>query len=233
MTVREDDSGDDRADPWAMATVSTVVTNVPRVGRPTPSRGSTGVSRYRCAVPLSLRAVVRRTLFTLAAVIGVGLVGVGADGVAHAQTGENQLVASTPADGATLGTSPSFLTFSFNQPVRADETFTVAVGCGVPAQPQNTGIPQLADDDLTFNVEVLSPFPKGACTITWLLRDELEQPIATDLIAFSVAADTPGAVTSSGNSQVIVHAPFGKGLSTSTLKVRSSSASCGMPVFCG
>ncbi len=202
MTVREDDSGDDRADPWVVATVSNVVTNVPRVGRPTPSRGSTAVARHRCAVPSPLRAVVRRTLFTLAAVIGVGLLGVGADGVAHAQTGDNQLVASTPADGATLGTSPSFLTFSFNQPVRADETFTVAVGCGVPAQPQNTGIPQLADDDLTFNVEVLSPFPKGACTITWLLRDELKQPIATDLIAFSVAADTPGAVTSPGNSQV-------------------------------
>ena len=112
---------------------------------------------------------------------------------ASAQSDSNDLAASSPSDGATLGTSPGFMTFAFQQPVDADESFTVAVGCGVPAQPQSTGIPQLADDDVTFTVEVLSPFPKGACTITWLLRDDLNQPIATDLIAFSVAADTVAA----------------------------------------
>ena len=120
--------------------------------------------------------------------LGVALVAPGSP--AAAQSGSNELAASSPSDGATLGTSPAFMTFAFQQPVDADESFTVAVGCGVPAQPQSTGIPQLADDDVTFTVEVLSPFPKGACTITWLLRDDLNQPIATDLIAFSVAADS-------------------------------------------
>jgi putative copper export protein/methionine-rich copper-binding protein CopC len=129
----------------------------------------------------------------LGAVAVVALLLVSPAAPASAQSGSNDLAASSPSDGATLGTSPAFMTFAFQQPVDADESFTVAVGCGVPAQPQSTGIPQLADDDVTFTVEVLAPFPKGACTITWLLRDDLNQPIATDLIAFSVAADTVAA----------------------------------------
>ena len=148
---------------------------------------SLGAPRTRSGVP---EGAVRRRL--TAVLVGAFAVA-GLGGAAQAQTDANALTGSNPADGATLGTSPAIMTFTFAQPVRADEVFTVAVGCGVPAQPQSTGIPQLGDDDITFSVEVLSPFPRGACTITWLLRDDLEQPIATDLIAFSVAADTPTA----------------------------------------
>ena len=139
----------------------------------------------------SLRPAVIARLLGAVAVVALLLVSPATP--ASAQSGSNDLAASSPSDGATLGTSPAFMTFAFQQPVDADESFTVAVGCGVPAQPQSTGIPQLADDDVTFTVEVLAPFPKGACTITWLLRDDLNQPIATDLIAFSVAADTVAA----------------------------------------
>jgi len=139
----------------------------------------------------SLRPAVIARLLGAVAVVALLLVSPAAP--ASAQSGSNDLAASSPSDGATLGTSPAFMTFAFQQPVDADESFTVAVGCGVPAQPQSTGIPQLADDDVTFTVEVLAPFPKGACTITWLLRDDLNQPIATELIAFSVAADTVAA----------------------------------------
>ena len=139
----------------------------------------------------SLRPAVIARLLGAVAVVALLLMSPAAP--ASAQSGSNDLAASSPSDGATLGTSPAFMTFAFQQPVDADESFTVAVGCGVPAQPQSTGIPQLADDDVTFTVEVLAPFPKGACTITWLLRDDLNQPIATDLIAFSVAADTVAA----------------------------------------
>ncbi|HBU74806.1 MAG: hypothetical protein CL447_05415 [Acidimicrobiaceae bacterium] len=121
---------------------------------------------------------------------------------AHAQSSDNSLAGSSPSDGATLGTSPAIMTFTFQQPVGSDEAFTVAVGCGTPAQPQSTGIPLLGDDDVTFTVEVLSPFPKGACTITWLLRDDLDQAIATDLIAFSVSADTPTASSVSTGSTI-------------------------------
>ena len=155
----------------------------------------------------SLRPAVIARLLGAVAVVALLLVSPAAP--ASAQSGSNDLAASSPSDGATLGTSPAFMTFAFQQPVDADESFTVAVGCGVPAQPQSTGIPQLADDDVTFTVEVLAPFPKGACTITWLLRDDLNQPIATDLIAFSVAADTvaAGVVTDDASTITVPAVP--------------------------
>ncbi len=155
----------------------------------------------------SLRPAVIARLLGAVAVVALLLVSPAAP--ASAQSGSNDLAASSPSDGATLGTSPAFMTFAFQQPVDADESFTVAVGCGVPAQPQSTGIPQLADDDVTFTVEVLAPFPKGACTITWLLRDDLNQPIATDLIAFSVAADTvaAGVVTDDASNITVPAVP--------------------------
>jgi copper transport protein len=157
-----------------------------------------GATDYRLIVDPLRRA--RRLLIACCA-IALGVLTM--SGPAAAQDGSNSLAASNPADGATLGTSPAIMTFTFNQPIGTDEAFTVAVGCGTPAQPQSTGIPQLAEDDVTFNVEVLSPFPKGACTITWLLRDELDQPIATDLIAFSVAADTPTASTGGSTASTV------------------------------
>ena len=144
-------------------------------------------ARHRSA---DSRGLLRRAF----ALIGVAVAIVAAlPMAAQAQSSDNSLAGSSPSDGATLGTSPAIMTFTFQQPVGSDEAFTVAVGCGTPAQPQSTGIPLLGDDDVTFTVEVLSPFPKGACTITWLLRDDLDQAIATDLIAFSVSADTPTA----------------------------------------
>lgn len=167
---------------------------------PAECRGHPGCENYLCPVNFFARrrrtdGVARRigrgVVVAVASTIAAAALGTG--GPVHAQDASNSLTSSNPADGATLGTSPAIMTFTFAQPVRADEVFTVAVGCGVPAEPQSTGIPQLGDDDVTFTVEVLSPFPRGACTITWLLRDDLEQPIATDLIAFSVAADTPTA----------------------------------------
>ena len=149
------------------------------------------------------RAEIRGLISRVFALIGVAIAVVAAlPAAAHAQSSDNSLAGSSPADGATLGTSPAIMTFTFQQPVATDEAFTVAVGCGTPAQPQSTGIPLLSDDDVTFTVEVLSPFPKGACTITWLLRDDLDQAIATDLIAFSISADTPSAAGTSTDSTV-------------------------------
>ncbi len=153
-------------------------------------------ARHRSA---DSRGLLRRAL----ALTGVAVAIVAAlPMAAHAQSSDNSLAGSSPSDGATLGTSPAIMTFTFQQPVGSDEAFTVAVGCGTPAQPQSTGIPLLGDDDVTFTVEVLSPFPKGACTITWLLRDDLDQAIATDLIAFSVSADTPTASSVSTGSTI-------------------------------
>ena len=157
-----------------------------------------GAGGYRLLVDPVRRA--RKLLIAFSAIV-LGVLALTSP--VSAQDGTNSLAASNPTDGATLGTSPALMTFTFNQPIGTDEAFTVAVGCGTPAQPQSTGIPQLGEDDVTFTVEVLSAFPKGACTITWLLRDELEQPIATELIAFSVAADTPSAASSDATQSTV------------------------------
>ncbi|MEX2627698.1 MAG: CopD family protein [Ilumatobacteraceae bacterium] len=51
---------------------------------------------------------------------------------------------------------------------------------------QETGIPEVSADRAEVTVEVLSPFPRGACTVPWLLRDGLGETIASGLITFSV-----------------------------------------------
>jgi copper transport protein len=109
---------------------------------------------------------------------------------------ENSLVTSEPANGSTLGSSPTVLTFVFANELGDDDQFTAPVACG--NAPQDTGIPVVEDDGLTVTVEVLSPLPRGACVIGWLLRDGLQATIAEGIITFSVEAspDTTTATTS-------------------------------------
>lgn len=108
-------------------------------------------------------------------------------GQAAAQTvPTNSLVESDPADGSTLSTSPAVMSFTFAERLGPDDVLTAPVSCG--SVPQRVGIPEVAEDRLSVTVEALSPFPRGACTISWSLRDGLNQPIAGGLIAFSVAS---------------------------------------------
>jgi copper transport protein len=100
----------------------------------------------------------------------------------------NSLSSVTPADGDTLSASPAELVFTFTRELGADDALRVAVSCDT--QPQNTGIPQLSDDDeRVVTVEVLTPLPRGGCTVIWSLVDELEQPITDGRHAFSVQND--------------------------------------------
>jgi putative copper export protein len=97
---------------------------------------------------------------------------------------ENSLLSSDPANGATVGSSPEVLTFQFSRELGDDDRFTAPVACGTA--PQETGIPVVGDDGQSVTVEVLTPFPRGACVISWLLQDGLEQTIAEGRITFSV-----------------------------------------------
>jgi copper transport protein len=152
---------------------------------------------------VTLRArVLCRALFAAAAATAalVALVGAAPAAGATPSETENSLVTSEPANGATLGTSPTVLTFVFAEELDDDDQFTAPVACG--NAPQNTGIPVVGDDGMTVTVEVLSPLPRGACVIGWLLRDGLLATIAEGIITFSVesssdttTATTPGATT--------------------------------------
>jgi copper transport protein len=111
--------------------------------------------------------------------------GAGVAPVASAQSEtDNELVSSEPGDGGTVGTSPDELVFTFAEPLGPDDLFTAPVTCGTALQ--NTGIPEVGNDRTSVTVEVLTPFPRGACTVSWLLRDSLGETIDQGLIAFSV-----------------------------------------------
>ncbi len=130
--------------------------------------------------------ITARLLLGSAAAIGIALA---ASPTVAAQTeAANSLSSVTPADGDTLGSSPDELRFTFNQELGADHALTAAVSCD--SQPQNTGVPQLSDDDEHIvTVEILTPLPRGGCTVVWSLRDELEQEITNGRFAFSVQND--------------------------------------------
>jgi copper transport protein len=111
--------------------------------------------------------------------------GAGAASTVAAQSEtENELVSSEPADGETLGTSPDELVFNFAEPLGPEDLLTAPVTCGTALQ--NTGIPEVGNDRTSVSVDVLTPFPRGACTVSWLLRDSLGETIDQGLIAFSV-----------------------------------------------
>jgi putative copper export protein/methionine-rich copper-binding protein CopC len=97
---------------------------------------------------------------------------------------ENELVSTEPADGATIGNSPEPLTFTFAQPLGPDDALTAPVACGNEAQ--GIGIPEVASDRTVVTVDVTRPFPRGACTVSWLLRDGVGETITQGLFTFSV-----------------------------------------------
>jgi putative copper export protein/methionine-rich copper-binding protein CopC len=118
----------------------------------------------------------------------------------------NSLVDSEPADGSTLPTSPAELTFTFAERLGNDDTLTAPVACG--SVPQRLGVPEVSADRVTVTVAVLSPFPRGACTISWGLRDGLNQQVAGGIITFSVTSSPVSESTA---------APTGGGTGTNTV----------------
>jgi copper transport protein len=143
----------------------------------------------------------------LAAVVTV-VVPLGGGSVALAQSEtENSLSSSEPADGATLAVSPAELRFTFVQEVDPTDALSAPVQCG--NQPQQIGIPTRDDDDERVVVaEVLSPLPRGACVVSWLLRDELGETITSGVITFSVQSDPAGTTGTGGEGGTATTVPI-------------------------
>jgi putative copper export protein/methionine-rich copper-binding protein CopC len=129
--------------------------------------------------------VPARLLLGSAAAIGLVLA---AAPVAAQDDVENSLSSSVPADGDTLSTSPTQLVFTFTRELGADHALSAPVSCDT--QPQDTGVPQISgDDERVVTVEILTPLPRGGCSVAWILRDELQQTITEGRFAFSVQND--------------------------------------------
>jgi copper transport protein len=134
----------------------------------------------------------------LGSVVGFGalvavLVGMlGASPAAAQDTGTNSLQSIVPAPGANLETSPAEIVLSFNQEIQDGQVAIVQMSCG--NEIQSLGEPEIDDNGLVVTVEVLSPVPRGACTIIWALRDDTAT-IAQDSSTFRVDSDPVATTT--------------------------------------
>jgi copper transport protein len=111
------------------------------------------------------------------------------DQVAAQSLTQNELVSSEPADGASLPVTPTELVFTFAEPLGEDDVLTAPVSCG--NEPVNTGIPDEGDEPTIVTVAITEALPRGACTVSWALRDGLGESIASGLVVFSVQSSPP------------------------------------------
>lgn len=149
----------------------------------------------RTRVPTRAGETARRAATALVAVV-IGLLLVPA--TVAAQSDSNSLQDIDPADGATLTSSPTRITLSFNQELGPDDQPTLGLSCG-GGQPQPVSrVPDINSDRLVVTFEVLQPLPRGACIISWALNDALGNPIVQDQSTFRVEADPPPTTAGEG-----------------------------------
>lgn len=136
-----------------------------------------------------VRRAHRWAALVLAVVSAAGLAGSFGAGVAHAA--DNTLVGSTPADGASMPTSPVEIVLRFANPLGSTNQVTVACdGTPVAVGPARVGA-----DTTTLTVGVPTPLPKGECVVSWAVSAADGSPAGSSSFGFTVAADTTAATT--------------------------------------
>ena len=116
-------------------------------------------------------------------VAGFGHIGRGID-VAHA---DNELAGSNPADGSSLGASPTSISLTFASAVGS--TNTVVATCN--GTQVNVGNPAVSADKLTLTVAVVNPLPKGQCNVTYIVSAPDNTPNGSATFGFTITADPP------------------------------------------
>ena len=133
-------------------------------------------------------ATRRRWLVALLAAAAAVLLGPFAVAPAHA---ENSLVASSPAEGETMASSPSSLSFTFAEPLGG--TNGAVVTCD--GAPISVGLPSVGPDGFSLTVAVPNPLPKGDCTAAVTVSAPDGSPNGTVTVSFTVSNDTAVAPT--------------------------------------
>ena len=134
---------------------------------------------------LSLRVLTR----TCTVALGIALFAVAPAGVAH---GDNILASSNPADGSSLGSSPTSLLLTFTDPLGASNTVVASCNGSV----FNIGLPAVSADRLSLTVAVVNPMPKGSCNVSATVSAPDASPNGTAQFSFTITSDpTTGAVT--------------------------------------
>lgn len=146
-----------------------------------------------------------------------------------ASAADNTLTASIPLSNSVVPVSPPTITLKFAAQVGPSPQ--VSMACGNPGVVQATGQPALQQDQLTVLVQLLSPAPKGTCTVSWRVTDVNLQPAGNGSFKFSIINDTAAAPTTSTSlapgatapSTTIVTSP-GSGSGDSTTPTKSGSS---------
>ncbi|MGM1058230.1 copper resistance CopC family protein [Saccharothrix sp. Mg75] len=141
---------------------------------------------------------MRRVVSLLLTGLVAGLVVLG---TAVPASAHNVLVSSDPKDGARLGSGPTAITLTFDQPVQAGEKFnTVTVTGPEGTRWEAEGEPTVKNNSVTFAVRPLGPAAEYAVGYRVLSADG--HPVTGSLkFTTSVAGDgTPAPVTSSGTA---------------------------------
>lgn len=95
---------------------------------------------------------------------------------------ENSIVSSTPADGASVATSPATIEITFSEEL--GEVNTIAVQCD--AELFTVGPRRVSDDRLTLAADVVDALPKGDCVVSWGVSDADGQPNGSGNLSFRV-----------------------------------------------
>ncbi len=104
---------------------------------------------------------------------------------------ENSVVSSTPADGASLATSPPTIEITFSEEL--GEVNTIAVQCD--AELYTVGPRRVSDDRLTLAADVIDALPKGDCVVSWGVSDADGQPNGAGNLSFRIENDPATAET--------------------------------------
>lgn len=108
--------------------------------------------------------------------------------VEPASAADNTLVSSTPAANSSVDTFAGPITLVYAAPVGPSPQVTMT--CGDPGVVQSLAEPVLMADQVTVTVDLLSPAPKGTCTVSWRVTDTNLQPAGSNSFAFAVVNDT-------------------------------------------
>ena len=118
---------------------------------------------------------------------------------------ENSVVSSTPADGASVATSPTAIEITFIEEL--GEVNTIAVQCD--AELYTVGPRRVSDDNLTLAADVVDALPKGDCVVSWGVSDADGQPNGSGNLSFRVESDaatvetTPTTDTTPGTTDTV------------------------------
>jgi methionine-rich copper-binding protein CopC len=169
----------------------------------------------------SARTWLARLTIALVVAAGFGI------GVAASASAHDVLISSDPADGATLRSVPSTISFTFDQPVQNFDPVVSLIG--PDGKQYATGTPQISGSVVTGDV---APGPAGAYTAAYRIVSADGHPVTGEVRftlaagASSASAVSASAVSASGGpAPPVAGGPSGSSASSASSASAASAAS--------